>query len=527
MPLMMIAGPGPRYIASAGSSNTPFASQYPLEILYPKAVAAAPSGLDANNRCFFAYTGLTYTIRAAAMGGSYPYTWSLSNAPAGMSINSSTGVITWTNPTATASNIQVTCSDSASGTASETWSITVGTSGWYFVDAVNGNAHSTNGGTGTGTAANPWLTLDDVYDGSTANSRVYFRAGTYTVANIPTFSNSGGAGTPYELGEEYIDWRDTSRATNWIAYPGDAQPVIDYGYIGTGFPYNTGDSKPRVLLQSNATALIGLKFINSMTMAFQFARTNRRGVYVWDCDFVNTGPGINGGNSAFLMWKALYGSGPTYTPGTQAYGDVVIGCLFNDCDGVATTGGNSVWKMYSMLRPLFYDNDISDTTENVEACAYKADISQFTIRKNQFSNIGETAISGNMDTHLENDGGGEETFGDICYNYVADAVLSGLDIGNAKVSTPIGRVDVYRNTFVCPIRIENLVTADGPYVLSKNAIQNADGAQSPWPHIQDTSITDSSRVTLDDNTAGASGIVDGSGNLIDTSKLGTHGHVIP
>jgi hypothetical protein len=494
-----------------GGENTPEEAVYTLEILYPKAIAAAPNGLDANNRCYFAYPGITYTIRAAAIGGSYPYTWSLSNAPGGMSIDASTGVITWTNPTTTASNIQVTCTDALDNTDSETYSITVGTSGWLFLDAVSGSDAA------AGTLAAPWQTLDKLYDSSGAYERTYFRAGTYTPAGI-TVENADDVN-----GEERIIWAGVSRSTIWLAYPGDAQPIIDFGYSGTGYPYNTGDSVPRFRFGGAASCLIGLKFTNSMTMAFQMARGSNRGVYVWDCDFDNTGPGINGGNSAFIMWQAEYGSGGT--PGSQCYGDVVIGCTFNDIDAVGTNGSNSVLKMYSMVKPLFDDNVITNSSDGVECFAYKADISQFTIRGNSFSNIGYTAISGNMDTHNT----GEETYGEVCYNYVADADLSGLDIGNARVGDFIGQVDVYRNTFVCPIRVQNLYTVDGPYTFLHNVIQNADGAQAPWAYIQDTSISDSSRVTLTDNLTGASGVVDGSGNLTgaNVSYLGTRGRQIP
>lgn len=506
-----MAGPGSRYYpAVSGGSNTPEASIYSLEILYPKAVAAAPTGLDSNNRCYFAYTGLEYSIRAAAIGGSYPYTWSLSNAPSGMTINADTGVITWVNPTSTASNIQVTCTDSESTAVSETYSITVGTSGWNFVDAVSGNDT-----TGTGAIGAPWQTLGKVHASSAANSRTYFRAGTYTLAGI-TATNADDIN-----GEERVEFSGSARSAIWLAYPGDARPVIDYEYSGTGYPYNTGASVPRIRISGTAIYVSGMRFVNSMTMAFQVSRSSNRGAYFWNNQFDNTGPGLDGGNSGFIMWMATYGGGGT--PGTQCYGDVVIGNTFNDIDAVGTNGGNSVLKMYSMVKPLFYDNDITNTTASTEAFAYKADVSQFTIRGNRFSSIGNTAISGNMDSHNT----GEETYGEVCYNYVADATTSCLDIGNAKVDPFIGQVDVYRNTFVGPIRIENVLTADGPYNLFHNVIQNADGAQSPWAYIQETSITDASRVVLTDNTTGASGVVDGSGNLVNTALVGTRGHVIP
>jgi hypothetical protein len=469
-------------IRSADSGpNTPFTSRYALEILYPKAIAAAPNGLDSNNIAFFAYTGLTYTRRCGAIGGSYPYI----------------------------------CTDSASTVASETITITVGTSGWFFVDAVNGSNSN------SGTAASPWQTLSKVYDSSTANSRVYFRAGTYTPAGI-TVTNADDIN-----GEERIDWSSGARSTNWLAYPGDARPVIDFGYAGTGYPYNTGDSVPRFRMSGAAIAMIGLEFDNAMTMALQMSRTSKRGVYVWNNVFDGVGPGVNGGNSAHIMWIQLYGSGGVAD--TSAYGDVVIGNTFTD---IKTGSGNSGVKLYSHSKPLIEDNDFTNTNgagEN-EALALKGVVLDFTVRGNRFSSIVDIAIGGNLaGTPNDPDNGvnvtGEDCDGDIVFNYVADAGVAGIEIGANRVR-PIGRIDIKRNTVVAPFIFDTVVTADGPYNVGKNAVENADSGTAPWPHFTDVNVSDTDRVVMDDNEVGTN-VVDGSGNLIDTAKIGTHGHVIP
>ena len=64
-----------------------FAANYPLEL-----TNIGPS-LASNNRIYRAYPGLEYNIRAAVIGGDYPYSFTLSNAPAGMTINAQTGPI--------------------------------------------------------------------------------------------------------------------------------------------------------------------------------------------------------------------------------------------------------------------------------------------------------------------------------------------------------------------------------------------------------------------------------------------------
>ena len=80
------------------------AANYPLELISPRAVGTSPSSglaaMPSGHRIFKAYPGLEYNIRAVVIGGAYPFTFALSNAPSGMSINAD-GTITWPNPTGT------------------------------------------------------------------------------------------------------------------------------------------------------------------------------------------------------------------------------------------------------------------------------------------------------------------------------------------------------------------------------------------------------------------------------------------
>ncbi|MCE9638039.1 MAG: IPT/TIG domain-containing protein, partial [Planctomycetes bacterium] len=81
-------------------AKAPSVAHHPLEITNIKPSGAG--GLDAQNRIFRAYPGIPYVIRAAVMGGSFPYTFSLSNVPAGMTVDARTGEVSWPNPTADA-----------------------------------------------------------------------------------------------------------------------------------------------------------------------------------------------------------------------------------------------------------------------------------------------------------------------------------------------------------------------------------------------------------------------------------------
>jgi hypothetical protein len=253
----------------------------PLEITHPHA------SFGANHRVRRAYTGLPYSIRIGAIGGVYPYLYELSNAPDGMAIGAFTGIITWPNPTSTATDVLARVTDTKGSTTTVTWTITVGTTNFLFLDAVSGNDT-----TGTGAIGAPWRTLSKLYSSSNNNHITYFRAGTYTLAGITT------AATDTSNGEERIEWED--RSAMWLAYPGDAQPVIDYEYAGSGAPYDDGFSVTRLRLANCLLIYFdGLKFFRSMTMAFQvFADTANPGMTWRNCLFDTTGPGIEGGNSA-------------------------------------------------------------------------------------------------------------------------------------------------------------------------------------------------------------------------------------
>ena len=81
-----------------------------LSILNIKPAGTGTPALSANARIFRAYPGIEYNIRAGVVGGQYPYTFSLSNAPAGMTV-SNKGVVSWANPASSASNITLRATD--------------------------------------------------------------------------------------------------------------------------------------------------------------------------------------------------------------------------------------------------------------------------------------------------------------------------------------------------------------------------------------------------------------------------------
>ena len=209
------------------SCNISWGSNYPLEIIQPQ------EGLDTKNRFYKAYPELEYNVRVAVIGGDYPFTYELVSAPSGMTINANTGVISWPNPASGTYSASVKVTDSKSASDQHTWSITVTTNGFKFLDAVNGKTVAEGG---TGTIGNPWKTIKDMYEGDdyaskTKSSYAYnflcFKSGRYYMDG-------------YIEDGSRLPLTGYKKPLVWLAYPGES-PVLDMtdGYIVV---YSGGDN---------------------------------------------------------------------------------------------------------------------------------------------------------------------------------------------------------------------------------------------------------------------------------------------
>lgn len=149
-----------------------------------------------------AYPSIAYETRVAVIGGVWPYTYELFNTiPSGMSISSSTGIITWTAPSGTSNHtIDIRITDQLGVQDTYNYTINVDATNFFFIDA------SATDDTGTGAIGDPWKTLGKANTTAAQGDSILIRAGTYSITSATTFSNS----TP----------------TIWQAYPGDTQPVI-------------------------------------------------------------------------------------------------------------------------------------------------------------------------------------------------------------------------------------------------------------------------------------------------------------
>jgi hypothetical protein len=459
-------------LMSLGVATVAQAAIYPLELTNIK---PSGGGLHSGNRIYRAYPGLLYNIRAAVVGGDYPYTYTLTAAPAGMTINASTGEISWPNPQ---SNAQATIvvRDSAGAQVSATWSIQVTTAGFRFLDAVNGNS------SGAGTLQNPWRTMADAYTKAQPSDILYFRAGTYNQLTLPR-TGTGGFW-------ERVEWTD--QPSIWLAYPGE-RPIIDFGYRAGA------ENAPLIRLDGDNVYVDGFETINSRLIAFQYNGGNI-GPTFRKMRMHRHGPGIDGSNASFIM---------TVTGGA-AYGGVIQDSEFYELTGDATT-----LKIYS-LQKLLIENTVHHTSS--VGIELKDDIPQFTVRGNVFYGIDRFALGGNMHE--------TSTYGEILYNYIRSN--QALQVNNDGMAR---RIDTYRNTFVGRVQVTGVGADNGPFTFSNNVIVNSDSGTPAGSHIYHDDVDAPNRIILSNNLAGNpnQNIVDANGNLTASyaQYVGTHGHQRP
>ena len=453
------------------------AANYPLEIIQPR------TGLTTINRFYKAYPGLEYKVRPAIISGEYPFTYTLTTYPSGMTIDSSTGVITWSNPTVSGSphNVTLSVTDAEDTTQTVSWTITVTTSGFYFVDAINGQTVA-NGGTGT--LANPWKTIEDWYETKSTNTYqygfLYFRTGTYTPPALED-------GTRLAFVSNY-------KPQVWLAYPGES-PVFDMNaaYVSV---YSGGDN----------FYVQGIEFNN-------ISNSVRRAVSI--------GGAVN--NVTFFDNDF---SGTTYLDGTnQAHvfisdgGDAGSYWSFQD-NNFHDSSATMAIEGYNTNKVLVEDNFVSNLdgsgARQSHGIGPKAGNTRWDIRHNQLfgNDICEADIwlgGLNYDNYSDME---------VRYNLVIGGSGSYTSIYVNMGDTDMGPVYLHRNTVSGgSVLVKFGTTGRGPYTFSNNAIQNiGSGVTYSSPNPAESGV-----VILSNNLTGNSGLVDSNGLLINRSYVGTYG----
>lgn len=419
-----------------------------LEIIAPKASESGSPAIPSTHRCFYAYPGLTYTFKAQVIGGDYPYTFSLSGAPSGMTIGEHTGVITWTNPQSNSGTITLTVYDRDGDSTSSTWSITVGTTGWYFVDD---NAEPG----GDGTIASPYNSIDDIMALNDEDGRVYFRSGTYT---IPTYH------------PDYSSWNYTANFIYnnsphiWIAYPTET-PIIS--------------PESNQILQCNEQTtpyyFSGFKFLNMVEHVWVIASgCDYFTIYNCEVDGLTTSRTSNSNQGVLFA-----------TDGSDGYYLALQNSSIHDYTGVAGFG-----SLYNTIKCLVENNTFYNQSTGgsgiCTAIAAKAYTPYLTIRSNSFdvsngSCLGDPG-NGIFTWHQINNELLSENI-EICYNLFRS---TGNYVHQFNNNSNQGTTWYYRNTCVGTWQITWLDNSysgrpdhNGPFYLDGNVIVNNNSDTNP------------------------------------------------
>jgi hypothetical protein len=499
------------------------AANYTLEIIQPQ-----PS-LSTANRYYKTYTGLEYKVPVGVFGGTFPFSYALTVNPSGMVIDSETGIITWSNPIESGSphSITVQVTDADENTDSVSWTLTVNTSNAVFVDAVDGENSSYNGcsaSCGTGTFANPFKELGDVYTGgvtaidgdfttapiladSTYSGYImYLMAGTYAPQGYATIKAHG-----YE-----IDWQDEKPQ---IFIAADSETVVidhdDAAASASGGIFKM-DASTNIYIQ-------GIDFRDGDNNIFQIGGVSTY-TTIFDNTFTNLTDPTDGQNAGFILFS---GDG---TPGFETFDFISRNTFTNPASNNNTS---CVIRLYSTRKSVIEGNTMVET---VGAAEHGIDLKEGTvyidIRSNIFDSFGFAKQIGDS----MNPAGNIE----IRYNLFNDgsATINGGNYGPLSInkdSAVNGPFYVTRNTIDGVIYIIRCNTgSDGPYVFKNNVIVNEiGGVDDPdGSGIYQTNSTGCYLVEVgvdgESNLYGnaADGIIDSNGDLTEaySGYLGTHGY---
>ncbi len=456
---------------------------YDLEIIQPL------PDLSTTNRFYKAYPGLVYNVRMAVIGGHYPYTYELLTAPSSMTINPMTGEINWDDPTTSGSPHTVTArvTDYVGTQQSVTWTITVTTSGFLFVDGVNGTPADQGG---TGSIDNPWKTMKDVYGGDDYNTKhsdhhpgafVYWRAGTY---GIDAYLEDPGSGD--DAGR--VPWSNR-RPLVWLAYPGEL-PQINFNLPG----YNNA----RIHFYGSVENLYidGFDFNNNSNARGITVAVSPSGNTVFRRNiFRNLTNGWTGGNNSHLF----------YTGNSSGQHHAIQDNVSYDNQQV-----NGYWLLgYNSPKALVENNDIS--TIGAHPISPKSGNTMWFIRGNHLHDNSYNSFNLQYSTSYGDYGDIE-----ICYNLVVGG--GGRALINNNQTNVAGAVYVYRNTFVAVVRQAGVRDENqGPFHYFNNVIVNS--VDDP-DRIEKANIDYPDRLIIEGNLTNYSldDIVDQDGKLLEPHR---------
>lgn len=484
------------------------------------AIVQPTASLPAGHRMASCYTGVECRFLIAVSGGQFPYSFSIANggsatvtnATAGQTCGVATQALThvacgefvWTNPQ---SNITptVTVTDALSHTTNVTWTITVGTSGWRFIDDVNG---SDTGGSSNGAIGSPWRTLGYAKANASANDKFYLRTGTYhTTSEMGSVSFSGTS----RVGVDF------SSFGTWICYPGDTC-TIDEDSDATLYGTAT------VIVGGPSVFMMGFTVQNCKYFCFDGGGPNDNlGHTYYKNTFHDTfiQPTEAESNASVLMWEHA-------NSGAAAAGSTVAENTAYNC--------GLVLKQYDLYRPIIQGNIFHDCNSGIE---HKDGVSEFMDRANYLYNIDDPNIYSSGIDGNQNSGNAYNVYGEVAFNLIVMTQDYGVGVDEALMfgwmqngcaGGGCGVEDAYRNTLVGTVTAYNIGSTDSIKYFTSNVIIN--GGSDTGGVALDT-VSDGSKVVVSNSVTGTrtGGVVDqtywtltGSSRTTYCNTVCTRGH---
>jgi hypothetical protein len=417
-------------------------SHYPLQILNIK-----PQGTDstsARNRIYRAYPGIEYNIRAAVVGGLYPYTFSLTGAPMGMTIDAHTGRIIWPNPIASSNNsITLNIVDKEGTVAQVTWQIAVTTTNFLFIDPINGLDDN------DGSITKPYKTLNPIYTAYTTsnphtNTTIYFRNGTHTLINNK--QNDWVTGLSIWTSSPFI----------WLAYPNE-EVIIDMNKSTIGMR----SARPELYID-------GINFTNMDNYCMIMSGMNYSTISRCDFGDISQSDSTNNNQGYIFFPEATH----RYT--------MIIDCKFHNWNTFVGLG--SIYDAQKMLIDgcEFY---------NGKGCAIgvKSQIDSTTIRNNTIRDIIGDGIGTSINGMWRES---EEV--ELCFNTLYTISSNALNFNLRGGDMIQGRTYVHRNTIVGRVGFSNLGSTypmAGPFYIYNNIIINRDSLDTNRLHCNEGACT--------------------------------------
>lgn len=480
------------------------AANQTLQMIYP----LTDSVTSANARHHWAYydgvNAIQYQIPIVAMGGSYPYVFTLDSGSAalGMTIgqgfgNANYGVLTW-QPTGvvTGHTVTVTITDQQLNIVQAVFTVSTSSAATHFVflDALSGSDISGNGSFST-----PWQTLQKAFGGTYAATGAGAGAICYAKATA-TYST---------LGVKYTDsndinpspWFEMNVTRKPIALIGlGGQAVIDMtsGIFGLALGNAAND-----FFDSNLNPNGFSTSVPNQKWVFIASPTGQLRYTEFSVTWTNSGYGSAGNDVATAHYGNALGGG---------YRSYIAIINFTEPSRVSGLTGNNyaghaMYSCQNWVSDGFVINNPSATYDAI--CYAKGDNANFEMR-NHFINVAGAGTGGVCSTPGFPPDATVSTNGEVRYCFIGQTA-SGGNATRQRIGTQAGTYGSFflnRNTVIG--FFENAFGGTGLY--QNNVVQTSG-----------TPIPSGAGDTASGNVTAASGIINSTTLLLQGSALSSVG----